>query len=661
MKIRCMKCMKEYEEGESECPECGFVRGTPPREIYHLHPEVMLAGRYMVGAVVAYGGFGILYRAWDTKLEIMVAVKEYFPAVYVNRNPGEKEIFIYTSKKKGEFEQGLKGFLDEARNTSKFSSHPNIVNVYDYFQENGTAYMVMEFMEGMSLKEYTKEEGGRIPWEKAVEIGCCICDVLKEVHEAGILHRDISPDNIMLCRDGSVKLFDFGAARFSDVDNEATRTIILKIGFAPPEQYLQKSRQGPWTDIYALGATLYRSITGILPEESVNRQEAANRKEKDPLVRPKELQEEIPQYLDIAIMKAMAVQSELRFKNVMQFKNALLNKGRYIDIEEELKRKKKLRKIGIGAVVAALCVSGAACMGFYRSRQTQANLGETTVSVWMPLKEGDSEEEQKRVFGEMASEFLEDYPKVSLELRCIPAGEYKEALINAGAEEFPVLFESSGMEDELGDRMEELSGVYSLIDENEYYFLEYVAVRDSGRLQVPLGFYLPALYGNTSLIESQGKLPGENPREDFLKGKAPVMLSDSGDYAQVQQAVPGVYSIFGLPGSVKGVYEGLWSVDSRAPELQRLAAERLLYYLLGENAQDVLHIQNEGALPVNRSEFSVYMEVNQEFRFLEEQIRNPGKGEFVQDEKQEFYNRIYRDLYQEQEITMDLLQQWLRR
>ena len=110
MKIRCMNCMEEYEDADAPCPKCGYVKGTPPNEIYHLFPEEELADRYIIGTVIAYGGFGILYRAWDNKLQIMVAIKEYFPSSYVNRNPGEREIFISTSKKRGEFQEGLEGF-----------------------------------------------------------------------------------------------------------------------------------------------------------------------------------------------------------------------------------------------------------------------------------------------------------------------------------------------------------------------------------------------------------------------------------------------------------------------------------------------------------------------------------------------------------------------
>ena len=180
MKVRCMNCMKEYEEGQAKCPRCGYVRGTRPREIYHLYPEMELADRYIIGTVVGFGGFGVLYRAWDRKLEHMVAIKEYYPAGMVTRIPGQKEVILYTGKKHDEYKNGLTRFLDEARNTARFSSNPNIVNVFDFFEENGTAYMVMEFLEGVSLKEYISRAGGRLPWQQAVEIGLRIIDALKD-------------------------------------------------------------------------------------------------------------------------------------------------------------------------------------------------------------------------------------------------------------------------------------------------------------------------------------------------------------------------------------------------------------------------------------------------------------------------------------------------
>lgn len=620
MKIRCMNCMKEYDSSAGCCPVCGFVRGTPPKEICHLYPEVVLAERYIVGTVVAYGGFGILYRAWDMKLQVMVAVKEYFPSNYVNRNPGEKEIFIYTSRKQGEFQDGLKGFLDEARNTAKFSSHPNIVNVYDYFQENGTAYMVMEYMDGITLKQYTKQQGGKLSWQQAVEILTSICDDLQVVHEAGILHRDISPDNIMLCKDGTIKLFDFGAARFSDVDHEVTRTIILKIGFAPPEQYRAKSRQGAWTDIYALGATLYRTITGILPDESVNRQESLLKDKKDTLVHPKALVPEIPDYLDIAICRAMAIQPELRFKNTVQLKDALLNRKQYVELEKELDKRKKRRKLGIGLVTAAAAAGIAGCIFYYQSRQNQTMLKGAGVTVWVPVKEGEDVSKQQALMDSMLEEFRLDYPEVSIDVSCMEEAAYEDRLAEAArtGEGFPTLYESTRIA-VAEDRKADLSEVLELVDSDEYYGLDRKYLGETKVEQIPLGMHMAVVYVNTQMTAVDDGT--QNDMAAFLNGECRMAVADSGDYTQVQAGLPGIYSVVPLPKEqIIACYDRMWSVDSKAKSLDQEAAKRILYYFLGETTQDVLYLQNEGALPVNKNEFETYLEINQELSFLKEQL-----------------------------------------
>lgn len=651
MKIRCMNCMKEYDEEKECCPECGFVKGTLPDEIYHLNPEVVLSERYIIGTVIAYGGFGILYRAWDQKLQVMVAIKEYFPANYVNRNPGEKEIFIYTSKKQGEFEAGLEGFLDEARNTAKFSSHPNIVNVYDYFKENGTAYMVMEFMDGITLKQYIKEQGGKIGWEKAVEILTSICDDLQIVHDAGILHRDISPDNIMMCHDGTVKLFDFGAARFSDMEHEVTRTIILKIGFAPPEQYRAKSRQGEWTDVYALGATLYRAVTGELPDESVNRQEALLKEKKDTLLRPKELEADIPDYLDIAICKAMAIQPELRFKNVMQFKAALLNEKRYVAIEKELENRKKRRKFGIGIILAGLTVAAFGCISYYMNRQNETTLRGAAVSIWVPVENDEEAKQQENMLQSMMEEFQFNYPEVQVEITCVPEEEYESQLQQASAAGtgFPTLYESGMLKTEYAERYAELSEVMELINQEDYYCLDH-AYTDNGEIrQLPLGMRLPVAYGNI-LLSDAGKIPEKrNDKTAFLAGESVLWIADSGNYAEVQEHLPGLYTMMPLQvEELTAGFDHIWSVDRQARPLDQLAAKRILYYFLGETAQDVLHLQYDNNLPLNKNEFVTYLEVNQEFEFLKEQLDSGLPIVFLDGEGyQDALDRDYEELISE--------------
>ena len=261
----CISCFKNIGN-TTICPYCGAEQKTRPKEAFHLYPKTILKNRYYIGEVIGYGGFGVTYKALDMRLNETVAIKEYFPAGFVNRVPGETDVIKFPGEKGERFEEGKEKFLNEARNTAKFSDNPNIVNVFDFFEANITAYMVMEYLEGILLKDYIKQNSGKLDVKSSLEITNKVLDGLKEVHKAGIIHRDISPDNIMLTTDNKVKLFDFGAARFSSTEQESTYSIIIKQGYAPPEQYRSKSKQGPYTDIYAVGAMLYSMLTGKIPE-----------------------------------------------------------------------------------------------------------------------------------------------------------------------------------------------------------------------------------------------------------------------------------------------------------------------------------------------------------------------------------------------------------
>ena len=166
----CLNCMKPFEEAYGVCPYCGYIPGTAPEEAYHLHPGTILHGRYIVGTTVGFGGFGITYRAWDATLEKKVAIKEYYPNGIVNRVPGQKTVIIYSGNRADEFQKGKLRFLAEARNMARFNTHPNIVNVHEFFEENSTAYIVMEFLEGISYKQYIENCGGHVDCNTAVSL-----------------------------------------------------------------------------------------------------------------------------------------------------------------------------------------------------------------------------------------------------------------------------------------------------------------------------------------------------------------------------------------------------------------------------------------------------------------------------------------------------------
>jgi len=530
--------MKTFNEQFGVCPHCGFQPGTPPKEAYHLHPGTELNGHYIIGTTVGFGGFGITYRAWDRVLEKMVAIKEFYPNGIVNRVPGEKEVIIYSGNRADEFLNGKIRFLAEARNMARFNTHPNIVNVYEFFEENNTAYIAMEFLEGMSYKQYIAQHNGRVDCQTAVNVVLSVTDALREIHKVKIIHRDISPDNIFMvpvdqqATNYKVKLIDFGAARFSSGEEEKTLSIILKPGYAPPEQYRSRSKQGPWTDIYAVGAVLYRSVTGRMPEESVNRVV------EDHLPPPNALVPEIPQYLSDTIMRAMALSQELRFQNVDQFQAALRNETKVRDVAAELKRRKRIRIISVAAMAAVICGGGVGCWGFYQLKQQAMYDVAATVSLLMPDVNGEKEEEVRdagamaakdgearqieledssQMLERMLKEYETNFQKVEWQGEvCGQSQEYEAFLEEALSQgDGPFVFETSAVrpgDGKIWDQLGSLDTCYRMLDEKRYYFMETKEFKEyfgRDKKQLPVSFSAPVLYVNTHMV------PAQELSEDF--------------------------------------------------------------------------------------------------------------------------------------------------
>lgn len=253
------------------CPYCGYKKSAYRPEPGALPVESVLMGRYSVGEVLGKGGFGVTYKAYDIRNDRIVAVKEYYPNGLVHRDTGTTQISVSSSRYEENFRSGADKFYDEAKTVARFNGNPNIVNVYEFFYENSTVYYSMEFLDGVDLKHYVKSQGGRIPQENALYIMNVITDALLIAHSMNVLHRDISPDNIFVTKDGGIKLIDFGAARQVLAEQSKSLSVILKQGFAPLEQYQRRGKQGPWTDIYALGATVFYILTGKLPDEATER------------------------------------------------------------------------------------------------------------------------------------------------------------------------------------------------------------------------------------------------------------------------------------------------------------------------------------------------------------------------------------------------------
>lgn len=267
-KTLCSGCFSALKK--EPCKKCGFSAESCPPDGITLPCGTILMGNFIIGRVLGKGGFGITYIAYDVKYDKIIAVKEYFPIELSLREHDGTGLMVRDKKSAELFKHGAEKFYNEASFISKFSGNPNIVRVYQFFYENNTAYFTMEYLTGMTLKDYVNR-CGTITAEQAVNIAEKIANALREVHSENVLHRDVSPDNIMLCRDGSVKLIDFGAARQVFPEGSQLLSVILKPGFAPLEQYMKKGKQGEWTDIYSLAASIYYALTKQIPENPQNR------------------------------------------------------------------------------------------------------------------------------------------------------------------------------------------------------------------------------------------------------------------------------------------------------------------------------------------------------------------------------------------------------
>ena len=281
--------------------------------LYCLRKGTRLIGRYTIEGVLGQGGFGITYLGMDELHKKKVAIKEFFPQGIVTRNiEYEDTVTVTLVGEKDNYEKGKERFLKEAQTMAMFSKDKGIVKALDFFEINNTAYIVMEYLEGVTLKQYLRENK-RIDAEDLVELLVPLIEALDEIHSQGLIHRDISPDNIMVLPDGRIKLMDFGAARDYTEFGEKSLSIVLKPGYAPPEQYQTHGVQGPWTDIYALCATMYKCITGENPPDAIDRLVD------DHLKKISTFGITVSPQIEEAIIKGMSVAAKDRYQNVGDF------------------------------------------------------------------------------------------------------------------------------------------------------------------------------------------------------------------------------------------------------------------------------------------------------------------------------------------------------
>lgn len=312
----CMGCMENKGEN-SVCLSCRYDEDEGSSPLV-LAPRTILNQQFLIGRVLGSpGGFGITYLAWDMRLERKVAIKEYLPREWASRDANHSTVVPHSRDAGEYFRFGLDQFLTEARLLAKFDDHPNVVRVRTFFAENDTGYMVMDYYQGMTLAEYLAQQGGKLPPETVLAIVMPLLSGLREVHEHGVLHRDIKPQNIYLTEQGRPLLLDFGAARVAIRERTQSLSVVLTEGFAPHEQYDSHGKQGTWTDIYACAATLYLMLTGNMPPPGWKRVG------RDELVPIDLLVPGVPPGLRVGVMQALSVEPELRPQNVRAFQALL--------------------------------------------------------------------------------------------------------------------------------------------------------------------------------------------------------------------------------------------------------------------------------------------------------------------------------------------------
>lgn len=342
---RCVGCMKPLT-AEGRCAYCGLQQDKYRPIPRCLRPGMCLRDRYVLGRVLGEGSFGISYIAWDCLLDTVVAIKEYFPASLVSCHISEEDedtnVYIYEKRESQKYQESLKKYQGEAKSLSAYYDLDGIVSVRDFFYANNTAYIVMGYVDGISVKEYV-EKNGPIEGEKFLRMLEPVIQSLAKVHQTGVLHRDISPDNMLLTRDEKLVLIDFGAARKENINMTRSMTVVFKRGFSPEEQYRTRGQQGAWTDVYALCATAYYALTGKAPDESIQRVL------EDDMPSLTEMTDvDLPMQQKRAFMKGMTVDFHHRYQTMDELYQGLYQQGR---------DKKHLGAWLAGAAAVVCCVA----------------------------------------------------------------------------------------------------------------------------------------------------------------------------------------------------------------------------------------------------------------------------------------------------------------
>lgn len=645
----CLRCFKDRGVYDV-CPHCGYVAGTAAEQSYYLQPGMILSGRYIIGMVVGFGGFGITYKAYDAKLDMVVAIKEFYPGGMVNRERGGTHVEIFTRSQEDAYQHMLERFLEEAKNMALFSKEQDIVTVYDYFEENHTAYIVMEYIEGMLLKDYLKEYGC-FSAEDAVPLFLDILGAIGKLHANGIIHKDISPDNIFILEQNKIKLFDFGAANFQGENDEEFHAVVIKAGYAPPEQYRKDTIPKPTLDIYAAGALLYHMVTGICPLE------ATDRNMKDELVLPTETGVAVPENLERAILKAMALDPEQRFQSVQEFYDTIAE-SRTVKLPEAKKEKGHyavIQRVMLGILSAAAVAAGAFIIHYKLDFKNYVPDENTNLNVWLVEDSVQDSGKREETVNNLRSGFEERYPEAEVNISLIPEEEYASRLEAATEDEMPDVYCADYLSEDRMSECADLSKVVKNLGSVMYLFEDAYKEKYPAKKQIPLGFEMAVYYKNISKeqlpdgadrmdldeirrltnagecqwLDSEKK--NKNAYKNMLKEKSALngVVGDLSYWMEVQNATVSSKKAKELQivpvvdkDKLLCSFSNSYAVKRNEDKNQEKTAMLFLYYLLGNTAQRELGLKQNAMIPVNAKAYREYMDNLQQYKteYIEENI-----------------------------------------
>ena len=624
----CISCFHQIN-GAEKCPYCGKKQYGFKLLPFQLQPNTILNDRYIIGEILGFGGFGITYKAYDITLNQTIAIKEYYPAGLANRSLDSPKVNVLRDD---EFAKGKTIFIEEAKRSSVFFGSKNIVNVYDFFEANNTAYIKMEYLDGISLKDFISQGTGIVDVPTAVNITNDILTGVSELHKNGYIHCDLSPDNIMITTDNRIVIIDLGAAKHNNKENNINDDKVLKIGYAPPEQYQEDSALGNYTDIYAVGAILYRMLTGKIPEES------NDRAEKDNLEEPKTINPKVPLNINNVCMRALALNSSLRLQSAEQFKLGL--QGKMFKTEKQEKKARKIKMFStVAAVLTVVIIS--VILGFvYRGANNTIKLDkyikeDASVSIWIPYNE-DEYEQTKELYDELFRDFEEEITsdkslssKITVDVRYIETSKYNKTYQAQTASEKPNIFVGSICP--YSFEKADLSWIAEKVVKNNYL---YNYKKDVTFTNLPVCFDSKAIYINRkydpdgksltmktengiseldNAVSEEYGLSASNTKsfsdsvslDRFLKGDAFIYCGKISDWSKIRKSVSWVSMIAPFDGEYSFEYPYYWSVRDTGDT--DYASMYVLSYLLSDSAQELMCIENDSYAPLNKNILDVYI------------------------------------------------------